>query len=353
MDAVITQDDEDTESTVSQKVTRAWKGFDKDFKCRGFVYQVGETYKEDGDPVICQSGFHACTTPIDALIYYPMTDYSRYAEVDLIGDTVAHEESGQDSKIAASRIRIVREISYFELWAAHRAWAEEQVNEASATGDSGHASATGNSGHASATGDSGHASATGDRGHASATGDRGHASATGNSGHASATGDSGHASATGNSGHASATGDRGHASATGNSGHASATGNSGHASATGYSGHASATGDRGHASATGNSGHASATGDRGHASATGNSGHASATGKNAIAASLGIESRAKASAGNWLVLAAYADHTDNYRLLLVKTAKCGNGENELKPDIWYRLSSDGEFVECEDEGASE
>jgi hypothetical protein len=290
-------------SENNEKITKAWKGFDKEFRCRDYQYAVGETYRFEGEAIICQQGFHACTAPIDVLSYYPAAT-SRYAEVELIGETVAEEKS--DSKLAASSIRVVREISYFELWQAHRAWVAEQQFEASATGDSGHASATGYSGHASATGYSGHASATGDSGHASATGYRGHASATGYRGHASATGD------------------RGHASATGDSGHASATGYSGHASATGY---------------------------RGHASATGYSGHASATGENAIAASLGNNSRAKASAGNWIVLAAYGDYSQDYKLLFVKTARCGLEEGDLRPDQWYRLDRSGEFVLCEGDEA--
>jgi hypothetical protein len=233
-------------------ITKAWKGFDKTFRCLTQQYAVGDVCELEGAPIICRRGFHACTTPIDVLRYYPAAT-SRYAEVELIGQTVAEENS--DSKRAALKIRIVREISYFELWQAQRAWAAEQKLESSATGDSGHAAATGDSGHAAATGDSGHAAATG------------------------------------------------------------------------YSGHAAA------------------TGDRGHAAATGYSGHAAATGKNAIAASLGINGTAQATIGNWIVLAAYGDDGD---LLQVRTAKCGDGEGELKPGQ-YRLDETGAFVLCDEE----
>jgi hypothetical protein len=227
----------------AEMITKAWKGFDKNFRCLTQQYAVGDVCELDGDPIICRRGFHACTTPIDVLAYYPAAT-SRYAEVELIGQTVAEENS--DSKRAASKIRIVREISYFELWQAQRAWAAKQKLEAAATGDSGHAAATG------------------------------------------------------------------------------------------YSGHAAATGYRGHAAATG---------DRGHAAATGDSGHAAATGKNAIAASLGINGTAQATIGNWIVLAAYNDDGD---LLQVRTAKCGDGEGELKPGQ-YRLDETGAFVLCDKE----
>ena len=41
----------------------AYKGFDKDFKCRGFQYEVGNTYEMDDDVECCSRGFHACESP--------------------------------------------------------------------------------------------------------------------------------------------------------------------------------------------------------------------------------------------------------------------------------------------------
>jgi hypothetical protein len=163
---------------MSENTTKAWKGFDKNLACRGHQFVIGETHTIKGEPRICAHGFHACEQPLDVLIYYPVAT-SRFAEVILHGNVVRHDD---DSKAAVATIEIVREVSYADLWRAHRAMIQEISKESSATGYRGHASATG---------DSGHASATGYRGHASATGDRGHASATGYSGHANATGDRG------------------------------------------------------------------------------------------------------------------------------------------------------------------
>lgn len=46
----------------------AYKGFDKDMKCRDFQFAEGETYHED-KAELCNSGFHACTMPLDVLDY--------------------------------------------------------------------------------------------------------------------------------------------------------------------------------------------------------------------------------------------------------------------------------------------
>jgi hypothetical protein len=131
--------------------------------------------------------------------------------------------------------------------------------------------------------------------------------------------------------------------ATGYQGAASATGNRGAASATGYQGAASATGYQGAASATGNQGAASATGNQGAASATGNQGAASATGKASVAMATGWEGRAKGALGCAIVL---VNRDDDLNIRHIRSAKVG--EQGVKPDTWYSLDAEGEFVEVSD-----
>ena len=342
---------------------RVYKGTDRQMKCRGMQYTLGETAVFDGEPHLCKAGLHACEQPIDVLNHYTPNE-SRYFEAE--AEEVSAERESSDSKIVARKMTLKAEIGVPGLVKAQIEYVKSQIGfddaikranaekENHATGDQGAASATGDQGAASATGYQGAASATGYQGAASATGYRGAASATGYRGAASATGDQGAASATGDQGAASATGDQGAASATGYQGAASATGDQGAASATGYRGAASATGDQGAASATGDQGAASATGyrgaasatgDQGAASATGYQGAASATGKAGVALAAGCECKAMGALGCAICCVERGEWDGNtYPIIAVKAAIV-DGET-IKPDTWYRLEN-GEFVEVE------
>ena len=217
-----------------EEPTRAIKGFDAGMKCRGFQFEVGQTYRHEGPVEDCKSGFHSITGhPLAVFEYYPPAG-ARFCRVEISGAT----SSNDGTKTASEILTVGSEIGFSDLVQEAVEWVKSHATPdgESATGDHGAASATGDQGAASATGDQGAASATGYQGAASATGYRGAASATGYQGAASATGDQGAASATGDHGAASATGYRGAASATGYRGAASATGDQGAAMSCGVSG---------------------------------------------------------------------------------------------------------------------
>jgi len=206
---------------------KAYKAFNQDMTCRGFQYEVGKTYKHEGDASLCNTGFHAYLHPLDVLNCHPVT--SRFAVVELDG---VSPETDEDTEVCGAEITIQAEVQISDLVDAavkHVFDAAQWIKGSAATGDRGAAHATGHRSAASATGISGAASATGISGAAFATGHSGAASATGRSGVASATGHSGAAFATGNGGVASATGDNSAASATGHSGAAMASGYKGRA----------------------------------------------------------------------------------------------------------------------------
>ena len=176
---------------------KVYKGTDKDMKCRGFQYKLGEAAVFDGEPHLCRAGLHACEQPIDVLNHYAPNE-SRYFEAD--AEEVTDERELNDSKIVAKKMTLKAEIGVPGLVKAQIEYIKNQIGfedaikranaekKNHATGYQGAASATGDLGAASATGDLGAASATGDRGAASATGDRGAASATGKAGVALAAG---------------------------------------------------------------------------------------------------------------------------------------------------------------------
>jgi len=93
--------------------TKGFKAFDKGLVCRGFQFEEGKEYFVDGEPVLCENGFHFCKDLVLTLEYYPDFDNNEYAEVEAVGDIV-YEEPTQH-KCCTNRIRIVRVIPREEL----------------------------------------------------------------------------------------------------------------------------------------------------------------------------------------------------------------------------------------------
>ena len=86
---------------------KAYKGFNRELKCKGFQYEVGKEYEEP-EAELCKCGFHACENPLDVFCYYPPAS-SRYCEVKM--DEV-DPEIGDDSKRCSKKIRIGMEIGF-------------------------------------------------------------------------------------------------------------------------------------------------------------------------------------------------------------------------------------------------
>ena len=91
---------------------KAYKGFDRNMRCRGFQFDEGKTYEED-QAELCKAGFHACTNPLDVLWYYSPVDGSEYHEVEL--EDVSEDRNSDDSKVCGKRIRIGAKLGIEEL----------------------------------------------------------------------------------------------------------------------------------------------------------------------------------------------------------------------------------------------
>ena len=176
---------------------KAYKGFDKDLKCRDYQYEVGREYEEK-KAELCNCGFHACEAPLDTFGYYSPAD-SRYCAVDLDG---VSDEKSDDTKRVGKKIKICAEIGLPGIADAHVEWVNEQVDwehvKESNTGDR---SAATNTGYRSAATNTGYHSAATNPGYRSAatnTGDYSAATNTGNYSAATNTGDQSAATNTGN-----------------------------------------------------------------------------------------------------------------------------------------------------------
>ncbi|MBM9960533.1 hypothetical protein JTL80_32210 [Pseudomonas aeruginosa] len=316
---------------ASEEVVTAYKGFKQDLTCRGYQFEIGGTYKHEGEVEACASGFHSCEYPLDVFGYYAPGE-SRFAIVKASGQLSRHDA---DSKIASATLVVEAEISMPTMISRALDWIMSKVDksvEQTVVGET--ASNTGYQSAASNTGDYSAASNTGDYSAASNTGNY---SAASNTGNRSAASNTGYQSAASNTGNRSAASNTGYHSAASNTGDYSAASNTGDYSA------ASNTGNRSAASNTGNRSAASNTGDYSAASNTGNRSAAEVSGKESVAASLGIEGRARASAGSAIVL---CHRDDEGRLIHIRASKVG--ENGVEPDTWYQLNAEGEFVEFDE-----
>ena len=292
-------------SKEEAKPVVAYKGFDQKLQCREFQFEVGKTYEHEGEVKACASGFHSCEYPLDVFGYYNPAD-SRFAVVKASGQISRH---GDDSKVASAIITVEAEIGLPVLVARAVDWVMDKLDKTiEQTLVTGNRSAATNTGNWSAAMNTGNQSAATNTGNWSAAMNTGNWSAATNTGYRSAATNTGYRSAATNTGNWSAATNTGNWSAAMNTGNQSAATNTGNQSA---------------------------------AMNTGNWSAAEVKGADSVAVSLGIHGRARGSAGNAIVL-CYRDENDD-RLIHIRASKVG--ENGIKPDTWYMLDKEGEFVE--------
>ncbi|MGK4554687.1 DUF7666 domain-containing protein, partial [Pseudomonas aeruginosa] len=202
--------------TEVEEIVTAYKGFKQDLTCLGYQFEIGGTYKHEGEVEACASGFHSCEYPLDVFGYYAPGD-SRFAIVKASGQLSRHDD---DSKIASATLVVEAEISMPTMISRAIDWVMSKVDKSvEQTVVGGTASNTGYQSAASNTGNRSAASNTGYRSAASNTGDYSAASNTGNYSAASNTGDY---SAASNTGYRSAASNTGYQSAASNTGNYSA-----------------------------------------------------------------------------------------------------------------------------------
>ncbi|HEP8275895.1 hypothetical protein KKQ57_20275 [Pseudomonas aeruginosa] len=153
--------------TEVEEIVTAYKGFKQDLTCRGYQFEIGGTYKHEGEVKACASGFHSCEYPLDVFGYYAPGE-SRFAIVKASGKLSRHDD---DSKIASATLVVEAEINMPTMISRAIDWIMSKVDksvEQTVVGET--ASNTGNGSAASNTGYRSAASNTGYRSAASNTG---------------------------------------------------------------------------------------------------------------------------------------------------------------------------------------
>ena len=142
----------------------AYKGFDKDFKCRGFQYEVGKTYEMDSNIAYCNRGFHACESPMEVFDYYDMLT-SRFAEVEQSGKM---DKEADSTKTCSSRIKIKAELKLADIINLGVEWLKEITSpyktEVNNTSNDGNSAQIGSSGYYAKIGSSGDSAQIGSSG---------------------------------------------------------------------------------------------------------------------------------------------------------------------------------------------
>ena len=286
---------------------KAYKGFDKDLKCRGFQYKVGNTYEMDGDDIkICTKGFHACTNPFDVLNYYGFENNNRFCEVDL--DCKTDKENQSDSKICGKRISIKAELGIKGLVNAMVEFSKTWIKDDTKTKTNTKLSSMSDSAQIGSSGDY---------------------ARIGSSGHYARIGSSGAVAQIGSSGAAAQIGSSGDYAQIGSSGDFAQIGSSGDFAQIGSSGNYEQIGSGGNYAQIVSSGDAA---------------QISSTGEDCVICCAGKNASAKAKKGSWITLSEWqADKKTNRQIPICVKTEYVDGE-KIKEDTWYTLK-DGEFVE--------
>ena len=296
---------------ANEKKIIAYKGFDKDFKCRDFQYEVGKTYEMDGNIKCCNRGFHACESPMEVFDHYDMLT-SRFAAVEQSGKIDKRESS---TKVCSSRIKIKAELKFADIINLGVEWLKEITApfkiKANNCGNDDNYAKIGSSGDYAKIGSSGHAAKIGSSGHYAQIGSSGDYAQIGSSGDYAKIGSSGHAAKIGSSGDYAKIGSSGYAAQIGSSGHYAQIGSSGYAAKIGSSGYYAQIGSGG---------------------------------RNSVVMCAGFNSKAKAAVGSWITLAEWRKTDGEYKPICVKTEQVDG--KRIKADTYYKLI-DGEFEEVE------
>ena len=271
----------------------AYKGFDKDFKCRDFQYEVGKTYEMNGNIKCCNRGFHACESPMEVFDHYDMLT-SRFAEVEQSGEI---DKENNSTKICSSRIKIKAELKLADIINLGVEWLKEITMPSKIKANN-----------------------------------------SSNDGYYAQIGSSGDCAKIGSSGDYAKIGSSGYYAQIGSSGDSAQIGSSGDYAKIGSSGDSAQIGSSGDYAQIGSSGDSAKIGS------SGDYAQIDSSGRNSVVMCAGFDSKAKAAIGSWITLAEWKRIGDVWKPICVKTEQVDG--SRIKADTYYKLIN-GKFEEVE------
>ena len=297
-----------------EKKVIAYKGFDKNLKCRGFQYEVGKEYEMSGRIACCERGFHACESPLEVFDHYDMLN-SRFAEVEQSGEIDKEENT---TKVCSSRIKVKAELKLADIINLGVEWIKDvtspsKLKKETDLNDNGNKSAQ--------------------------IGSSGYFAKIGSSGYFAQIGSSGYSAKIGSSGDSAQIGSSGDSAKIGSSGDSAKIGSSGYSAQIGSSGYSAKIGSSGDSAQIGSSG------DFAQIGSSGDSAKIESTGNHSVVMAAGNNSIVKAKIGSWITLAEWDYINEVWTPICVKTEQV-DGER-IKADTFYKLIN-GEFNEVEE-----
>ena len=311
---------------------KGFKGFEKDFSCRGKQYEENMTYEEHGVGCCHKGVMHFCEDPWEVLNHYDLVDgngnFSEFAEVEALGQVWNDGE-----KRATNKIHIGAKLGLKGFLKSCIDFTIEKTKyESNGTNLPGDYAQIGSSGYSAKIGSSGYSAQIGSSGDYAQIGSSGDSAKIGSSGYSAQIGSSGDSAKIGSSGYSAQIGSSGYSAKIGSSGDSAKIGSSGYSAQIGSSGDYAKIGSSGDSAKIGSSGDYA---------------QINSTGEDAVIMCAGRKSKAKGKKGSWITLAEWVKDEEKglYVPVCVKTERV-DGE-KIKEDTYYTLKN-GEFVEVEE-----
>ena len=148
---------------------KGFKGFEKDFSCRGKQYEENTTYEEHGVGCCHKGVMHFCEDPWEVLNHYDLVDgngnFSEFAEVEALGQVWNDGE-----KRATNKIHIGAKLGFKDFI---KACIDFTIERTKFDGSSGYSAQIGSSGNSAKIGSSGDSAKIGSSGNSAQIGSSG------------------------------------------------------------------------------------------------------------------------------------------------------------------------------------